>query len=215
MSCSAAQALSRRRVEARRLTLVFTQPSASFGFTALRFFGISVSTDSGLPVSILTRLSVVVMDVATLRRVRSVPFDAGLHRFRFFNISVFRFCGYAYPTWFRSLPSSSSSSSLLRSPATACRSWSISSSFRAICALMPAGSSRGGIRAPAFGDVATMFMIQGRTPRHETGRRADLRQGRCTCRYRKRRLWPLTRTGTNGMTPDTTCVRSGIRRGSV
>lgn len=66
-----------------------------------------------------------------------------------------------------------------------------------------------------FGDVATMFMIQGRTPRHETGRRADLRQGRCTCRYRKRRLWPLTRTGTNGMTPDTTCVRSGIRRGSV
>lgn len=27
--------------------------------------------------------------------------------------------------------------------------------------------------------------------------------------------WPLTRTGTNGMTPDTTCARSGIRRGSV
>ena len=66
-----------------------------------------------------------------------------------------------------------------------------------------------------FGDVATMFMIQGRTPRNETGSRADLRQGRCTCRYRKRWLRPLTRTGTNGMTPDTTCVRSGIRRGSV
>lgn len=35
------------------------------------------------------------------------------------------------------------SSSLLRSLATVCRSWSISSSFWAICALMPAGSSAG------------------------------------------------------------------------
>ena len=26
-----------------------------------------------------------------------------------------------------------------------------------------------------FGDVATMFMIQGRTPRHETGRRTHVR----------------------------------------
>lgn len=51
MSCSAAKVLSLRRVEARRLTLVFTQPSASFGFTVFRFFGISVSADSGLPVS--------------------------------------------------------------------------------------------------------------------------------------------------------------------
>ena len=51
MSCSAAKVLSLRRVEARRLTLVFTQPSASLGFTVFRFFGISVSTDSGLPVS--------------------------------------------------------------------------------------------------------------------------------------------------------------------
>ena len=39
--------------------------------------------------------------------------------------------------------SPSSSSSLLRSLATVCRSWSISSSFWAICALMPAGSSAG------------------------------------------------------------------------
>ncbi len=45
------RASTRRRLKARRLTLVFTQASASFGFTALRFFGISVSTDSGLPVS--------------------------------------------------------------------------------------------------------------------------------------------------------------------
>ena len=37
MSCSAAKVLSLRRVEARRLTLVFTQPSASFGFTVFRF----------------------------------------------------------------------------------------------------------------------------------------------------------------------------------
>lgn len=120
-----------------------------FGYSIFRYFGISVSAGSGIAVAILTRLSVVVMDVVTLRRVRSVPFDAGLYRFWFFNISVFRFCGYAYPAWFRSLPSSSSSSSLLRSPATVCRSWSISSSFWAICALMPAGSRRGGIRAPA------------------------------------------------------------------
>lgn len=115
----------------------------SVSFLVIQYFNISVSAGSGIAVSILTRLSVVVMDVVTLRRVRSVPFDASLYRFWFFNISVFRFCGYVYPAWFRSLPSSSSSSSLLRSPATVCRSWSISSSFWAICALMPAGSSAG------------------------------------------------------------------------
>ena len=83
----------------------------SIPFLVIQYFGISVSAGSGIAVSILTRLSVVVMDVVTLRCVRSVPFDAGLYRFWFFNISVFRFCGYAYPAWFRSLPSSSSSSS--------------------------------------------------------------------------------------------------------
>ena len=78
----------------------------SVSFLVIQYFNISVSAGSGIAVSILTRLSVVVMDVVTLRRVRSVPFDASLYRFWFFNISVFRFCGYVYPAWFRSLPSS-------------------------------------------------------------------------------------------------------------
>ena len=61
MSCAAAQVLSRRRVEARRLTLVFTQPSPDSGFSSFRFFvfsvfgiavfGFSVSTGSGIAVS--------------------------------------------------------------------------------------------------------------------------------------------------------------------
>lgn len=53
----------------------------SEGRSRFRYLGFSVFTGSGIAVSILTRLSVVVMDVVTLRRVRSVPFDAGLYRF--------------------------------------------------------------------------------------------------------------------------------------
>ena len=52
-----------------------------FGYSIFQYCGISVSAGSGIAISILTRLSVVVMDVVTLRRVRSVPFDAGLYRF--------------------------------------------------------------------------------------------------------------------------------------
>ncbi len=179
-------------------------------------FNISVSAGSGIAVSILTRLSVVVMDVATLRRVRSVPFDAGLYRFWFFNISVFRFCGYAYPAWFRSLPPSSSSSSLLRSPATVCRSWSISSSFRAICALMPAGSPAGRYSSASLSATSRRCSDPGPNAAPLKGPPCSSpAKRRCICRYRKGWLWPLTRTGTNGMAPDTTCVRSGIRRGSV
>ena len=69
--------------------------SRFFGIYRFRYRGIQsvAGIASRYDRGCLTRLSVVAVAVATLRRVGPVPFDAGLYRFWFFNIPVFLYLG--------------------------------------------------------------------------------------------------------------------------